>query len=57
MSDWGANRKRSMTARVVWLNGIVIEMVYFLREMTNDEVKRALIQADNYDPAIKVTYV
>ena len=46
-----------MVSRVVWLNGIVIDTVYFIKSMDNDEVKQALIQADGYSSDIKVTYI
>lgn len=44
-------------ARVVWLNGTVINTVYFDGTCDNEYVRRSLIDHDGYDPGIKVTFV
>lgn len=49
-----SHRPNGTTARHVFLNGELIETVYYVASMDNDEVRRSLIDHDGYDPRIKV---
>lgn len=39
----------------VYLNGKWIDTVYFYNGINREQVRRALINKDGYDPAIRVT--
>jgi len=54
MGNVVSEQKARMTAWAVFLNGKQIDTVFYLPEITAQEVREGLINHDGYDPQIVV---